>query len=512
MARQSPHAGGEAEEPVTAEVVIVGGGPVGMLLAHELALHGLRPLVVEKLPAPSGVSKAGTLHARTVESLHRRGLREAVQPRPARGGQSSVPFHFAGMFDLDLAEVSAEGPVIVGSPQAYAEHIFAERAARLGARILRGQECTGVHDEGDRVRVGLQGADGTRHEVTAHWVVGCDGVRSAVRRTAGIPFTGTPATVSALMGEVRLLDPWSAPAGWQRTPRGWTLVWLNPGGYSRVCTYDFRGPVPDRQAPVTFEELQQEMDRIAGRPVPMTDPHDLTRFSDAALQAEQYRSGRVLLAGDAAHAHFPMGGQGLNTGLQDAMNLGWKLAAEVRGWAPPGLLDTYHAERHPVAARVLYNVRAQVALMHPGVLTDSLRDLFRDLMHLPQVNDFLTGMLSATDIRYDVSAPGDALAGTFAPDLRLKTGQGATTLAALLHDGRPLLIHTPQAAGQVTPAAPWSDRLSVVEAVPEPSSALPAPALLVRPDGYILWSAPDHRTTRAPQLTEALTRWLGTPA
>ncbi|BAJ31610.1 MULTISPECIES: FAD-dependent monooxygenase [Kitasatospora] len=500
-----------ADEPVTSEVVIVGGGPVGMLLAHELALQGVRPLVLEKLPVPSGVSKAGTLHARTVETLHRRGLREAVQPRPVRGRQTSAPFHFAGMFDIDLAEVSQEGPVIVGSPQAYAEHVFAERAEALGARILRGQECTGLQDEGDRVRVELQGADGTRRQVTARWVVGCDGVRSAVRGAAGIPFTGTPATVSALMGEVRLLDPWSAPAGWQRTPRGWTLVWLNPVGHSRVCTYDFRGPAADRHAPVTFEELRAETERIAGRPVPMADARDLTRFSDAALQAESYRRGRVLLAGDAAHAHFPMGGQGLNTGLQDAVNLGWKLAAEVKGWAPPGLLDSYDTERRPVAARVLYNVRAQVALMHPGVLTDSLRELFRETMHLPQVNRFLTGMISGADIGYDVGLPDDALAGTFAPDLRLKTARGSTSLAALLADGRPLLIHTAQAAGPAELLAPWSDRLSVVEVVPESAAAMQAQALLIRPDGYVLWSAPGRRA-RTSGLVEVAAEWFGEPA
>ncbi|MDT0409599.1 MULTISPECIES: FAD-dependent oxidoreductase [Streptomyces] len=504
-------AAGPAAEPVTCEVVIVGGGPVGMLLAHELALQGVPPLVLEKLPTPSGVSKAGTLHARTVESLHRRGLREAVQPRPARGGQPSVPFHFAAMFDLDFAEVSGEGPVMVGSPQAYAEQVFAERAAALGARIVRGAECTGIEQEEDRVTVEVRDTSGTRHEVTTHWVVACDGVRSAVRRSAGIPFTGTPATVSALMGEVRLLDPWNAPTGWQRTPRGWTLVWLNPAGHSRVCTYDFRGPEQDRQAEVTFEELRAETERIAGHAVPMAEPRDLTRFSDAALQAERYRRGRVLVAGDAAHAHFPMGGQGLNTGLQDALNLGWKLAAEVQGWAPPGLLETYHTERHPAGARVLHNVRAQVALMNPQVLTTSLRELFREMMHLPQVNRFLSGMISATDTRYDVGVPGDRLAGAFAPDLPLDNAKGPTSLAALMTDGRPLLLHSAEAAEAAEVLKGWTDRVRVVEVHAKGPAPLPAPALLIRPDGYVLWSDPGG-AERVPTLTAVAEAWFGTPA
>lgn len=231
--------------------------------------------------------------------------------------------------------------------------MFADRATALGARIQRDSEVVGLVDTGDGVELEVRSTAGVTRRVTSSWVVGCDGARSAVRKLTGIPFVGTPGTVSALMGDVRLLDPHTAPMGWQRNDRGWTLFWVHPFGHSRVCTYDFRAAHADRGAPVTLAELRGEVERIAGVPVPMDSPGWLTRFTDAALLAEHYRRGRVLLAGDAAHVHFPVGGQGVNLGLQDAVNLGWKLAAEVEGWAPPNLLDTYHAERNPVAARVL---------------------------------------------------------------------------------------------------------------------------------------------------------------
>ncbi|GIG66304.1 FAD-dependent monooxygenase [Phytomonospora endophytica] len=493
------------------EVAVVGGGPVGMLLATELARLGVRTLVLERLTEPTGESKAGTLHARTAQTLDRRGLLEAVQPGPGLARTAPgrpVRFHFAGMFDLDLARVVNEGPALVGSPQAYAEEVFAALATRLGARIERGAEVVGLTQESDHVRLDVTGPDGTVRTVTASWVVGTDGARSAVRRLSGIPFTGTPATLSALMGEVRLTDLRDAPQGWVRTPRGWTMVWPNPYGLSRVATYDFRGPHPDRHSPVTIGELSGEMDRITGRPVPMDSPRWLTRFTDAALQAEEYRRGRVLLAGDAAHVHFPAGGQGLNLGLQDAVNLGWKLAAEVHGRAPGDLLGTYHRERHPVAARVLENVRAQVALMNPDPRVDSLRELFRELMHLDDVNVHLGGMISGADIAYDLGEPGDPFAGVFAPDLHLKTADTAVRLAELLRTGRPVLLDLADRPELRELAAAWSGHVDVVHATPE--EQVNAEALLVRPDGYLAYSARGG-DQEAARLRAALERWFGSP-
>ncbi|WP_345558767.1 FAD-dependent monooxygenase [Nonomuraea rosea] len=472
------------------DVAVVGGGPVGMLLAAELGLQGVRPLVLERHPAPPGESKAGTLHARTAQSLDRRGLLEAV----GRTTYGSVSFHFSGMFGLDLGAVTEGGPSIVGSPQAWAEQVFARRAAALGAEIRRGQEVTGLVQHDDHVVLTVNG-----REVAARYVVGADGARSAVRKAAGIPFTGTGARVAALMGDVRLLDPYGVPPGYTRTPRGWIIVWLNPAGHSRITTYDFRAPHADREAPVTLEELQAAAEHITGRPVPMAGPRGLSRYGDAALQAETYRAGRVLLAGDAAHVHFPWGGQGLNTGLEDAFNLGWKLAAEVRGTAPGGLLDSYHAERHPVAARVLWNVRAQTALADPDPAVDPLRELFAELMRFDEVNEYLSGMISAVDTTYDVGVPG---AGRMAPDLELKTADGDVLhLAETLHGGRALLLDLAGRDDLAETAARWGSRVDVLRARADHE----ADALLVRPDGYVAWTS----AARGHSLEAALERWFG---
>ncbi|MFF9815280.1 FAD-dependent monooxygenase [Streptomyces sp. NPDC014006] len=495
---------------VDTQVAVVGGGPVGMLLARELALLGVRVTVLEKLPAPTGESKAGTLHARTAQTLHRRGLLKAVQPGPPAPpvGRGPVPFHFSGMFDLDLSRVVTEGPVMVGSPQAWAQEVFAAEAERLGALIRRDRELVGLDEEADAIRLTVRDARGVTDTLRASWVVGADGARSAVRRLTGIPFTGTPARVGALIGEVRLLDPARAPQGWQRNPRGWTLVWLNLFGRSRVCTYDFRGPHPDRQAPVTLDEFRAEVERIAGHPVPMDSPSWLTRFSDAALQAEHYRVGRVLLAGDAAHVHFPAGGQGVNLGLQDAVNLGWKLAAEVHGWAPAGLLDTYETERAPIAEAVLENVRAQVALMDPDPRMDSLRTLFARMMHFDDVNQYLGGMISGVDVHYDTGRAGDPLAGRFAPDVLLKTGDSVTGLSELLHSARPLLLLLADSEDLLKAAEPWRFRVNVVAATA--TEQMGTDALLVRPDGYIAWSARGDAGD-AETLAGALGCWFGDP-
>ncbi|REE99529.1 FAD-dependent monooxygenase [Thermomonospora umbrina] len=467
------------------DVAVVGGGPVGMLVAAEVALQGVRPVVLERLAEPGGESKAGTLHARTAQSLDRRGLLEAVG-RPVYGG---VGFHFSGMFGLDLGRVVEDGPTLVGSPQAWAEHVFAERALESGAEIRRGQEVTGLVQHDDRVTLTVNG-----REVDARYVVGADGARSVVRKAAGIAFTGTEARVAALMGAVRLPD--DLPGGWHRTPRGWLLVWPARSGRGRITTYDYRGPHADRQAPVTLDELRAAAEYIAGRPIPMSDPQFLSRYGDAALQAETYRRGRVLLAGDAAHVHFPWGGQGLNTGLEDAFNLGWKLAAEVRGTAPRGLLDTYHSERHPVAARVLWNVRAQNALAHPDPAVDPLRELFAELMRFDQVNEHLSGMVSGVRTVYDVGVPG---AGHMAPDMVLHVDGRTVRLVELLRAARPLLLDL----------ADRDDLVEVVEGGPvsvvraKAERREPTDALLVRPDGYVAWAGGDVASLR-----RAVARWF----
>ncbi|GAA0958885.1 FAD-dependent monooxygenase [Kribbella koreensis] len=481
------------------DVVVVGAGPVGSLLTAELALQGVRVGLLEALAAPTGRSKAGTLHARTAQVLERRGLLDLVAVN--QSGAGPVPFHFAGMFDLDLAEVVDEGPAIVGSPQAYAERVFAEQAVIRGAEVLRGEEVLDVTDHGDHVSV--QTAEG---RFTARYVVGCDGPRSAVRKSAGIPFTGTEATVAAMMGEVRLLDPYNAPQGWQRNARGWTMVSASAAGPSRIFAYDFRGPHENRDEPLTLQEFSQTVDYLASRHVPMTDGGWLARFGDAALQAEQYRKGNVFVAGDAAHVHFPAGGQGVNLGLQDALNLGWKLAAAVHGWAPDGLLDTYHSERHPIGARVLWNVRAQVALMQPDPRVDWLRDLFRELMGLDQVNEYLGRMISGMDVAYDVGLPDAPLAGELAPDLRLKTSDGITSVARLQHEGKAFLLDLAGRSDLQAVAAGRSDRLTVLTA--NASSWVGTDALLVRPDGYVAWSA-RGRDDDPITLDRAIARWFG---
>lgn len=496
---------------VDTEVAVVGGGPVGTLLARELALLGIDVTVLEQLAEPSGISKASTLHARTAQTLDRRGLLEAVQPghrAASRAVRGPVPFHFGALFDLDLSRVVDEGPVLVGSPQAWAQEVFAAEATRLGARVRRDAELVALEEHPGHVSLHTRSARGASRTLTARWVVGADGARSAVRRLSGIRFLGDGPTVAALMGEVRLLEPGRAPGGWRRTPRGWTLLWTNPFGLSRVCTYDFRGPHGDRSAPVAIDELRDEVERIAGVPVPMDSPAWISRFSDASLQAERYRKGRILLAGDAAHVHFPAGGQGVNLGLQDAVNLGWKLAAEIRGRAPAGLLDTYHSERHRVAAAVLHNVRAQVALMDPDPRTDALRELFSELMRFDEVNTYLSAMVTGTGVTYDTGArPADPLAGRLVPSLPLKTADGPATLAELLHDGRPLLLDLAGHTGLRTVAAPWADRVDVVTATAA-TGAWGADAVLLRPDGYAVWSAlGDDRD--AEELRAALTRWFG---
>ncbi|MFD8593095.1 FAD-dependent monooxygenase [Streptomyces sp. NPDC059637] len=485
------------------DVAVVGGGPVGMLLACELGLHGVRTVVVERSPSTVDQPKAGTLHARTVQSLVRRGL---LRPE----GRPVSPFHFAGLPGLTIAAPSVEGAPVVGRAQSDLERAFEHRARRLGAHVLRGHLLRDVRQERDRVLADVDGPDGPL-SLSAAYLVGADGARSTVRERAGFDSETCPPTVAALLGQVRLTDPMGTPPGWHLTPRGWTVINVNPWGYSRVITFDFSGPHADRHAPLHLDELRATASRIAGHDIPMTDAVFLSRFSDFARLARDYRRGRVLLAGDAAHVHFPVGGQGLNLGLQDAFNLGWKLALTVRGRAGDGLLDTYHDERRPAGRRVVDNTRAQLALMRPGAELDPLRELFAELLGLDQVRAHLGDMISAQETAYPAPPGGSPWEGRFLPNLPLERADGPGTagagdLAGLLVAGRPVLLVLGGRGAYGADAASYADVVDTVHArtpVPE----LPWDAVLLRPDGYVAWAS-----DAAEGLAGALRRWFGEPA
>jgi 2-polyprenyl-6-methoxyphenol hydroxylase-like FAD-dependent oxidoreductase len=496
-----------SDHDTAADVLVVGGGPVGMLLAAELGTQGVDTLVLERNPVTVDQPKAGTLHARTVQSLARRGyLRTSADWDPR--ARVVDGFHFAGMPGLRIAAPANEGPPIAGQTQADLERVFELRATRLGVRVRRGHEVVRVTQDENATMATVVTAHGETYRATARFLVGADGARSVVRAQSEVDSETHPATIAALLGQVRLLDPFGTPRGWHRTERGWLVVNNNPAGYSRVITFDFGGPHADRHAPLTLAELRAQASRIAGHDVPMTDAVFLSRFSDFSRLVTRYRIGRILLAGDAAHVHFPVGGQGLNLGLQDAFNLGWKLAATVSGTARADLLDTYHAERHPAARRVIDNTRAQAALMNPDPALDPLRDLFTDLMRLDDVAAYLGDMISDQEVRYP-ARDGNRYAGEFLPNVALGTESGDRSLTELLTPGRPLLIILDLAADELAcTAAPWAGRVSVVRG--HCAHELPWRAALVRPDGYLAWAQPGPGSD-VDGLRAALLTWFGPP-
>ncbi|USQ86655.1 FAD-dependent monooxygenase [Streptomyces phaeoluteigriseus] len=498
---------------LTTDVVVVGGGPVGLMLAGELRAGGVEALVLEKLVEPVGHDRAGALHIRTVETLDLRGLLD----RFLEGTQVAKGLPFAGIFTqgLDFGLVDTRHPYTALVPQSRTEALLAEHAREAGAEIRRGHEVTGLRQDAEAVEVTVAGPSGP-YRVRARYAVGCDGGRSTVRRLAGIGFPGTEATVRALIGYVTTPER-EVPRRWERTPDGILVLAFPPeGGLGRVVVIEYgHSPAAD-EGPVTLEDLDAAVARVRGTPLTLTEPVSwLSRFGDASRQAKRYRSGRVLLAGDAAHVHFPIGGQGLNTGLQDAVNLGWKLAARVRGWGSEELLDTYHDERHPVAERVLLNTRAQLALMRPDEQhTTPLRGFVEELLGTDEVNRYFTGMITGTDVRYATFAPAAPArphpwAGRFAGGLVLSGPSGEPVpVAELLRSARPLLLDLAGRADLREATRPWSDRVSVVagEATVEP----PAQALLVRPDGYVAWAGSPAAT--ADELRASLARWFGPPA
>ncbi len=475
-----------SEEPETildVDVVVAGGGPTGMMLACELALSGVRTVVLEREPERPGFCRGFNLNARSVELLDRRGIAE----RFLADGWRVPVVGFAGLeTPLSLAELATDHRYTLGIPQTRIEELIEQRACELGVAIRRGHEVATLKQDMSGTTVGVHGPRGD-YFLRAAYLAGCDGGRSTVRKLAGIAFPGTESTGSWLLGDVALTDPASLPVGSHRTSGGSVVVIPRPG-YVRVITAEPERPA-NRDAPVTLDEFKRAVSRALGRDVEMTEPRWLTRFGDAARQAEHYVSGRVVLAGDAAHIHPPAGAQGLNVGLQDAFNLGWKLAATVHGWAPPGLLESYHTERHAAGAQVLVQTLAQVALATPGEKFDALRKLFADLAAFEPVRRYLTETVTGIGACYDIRSDNPhPLLGRMAPNLPLKTGEKTTTVAALLHAGRAVFLNLASCSDLQDAVSGWSDRVDTVVANGPEDFGIDA--LFIRPDGYITWIAP----------------------
>ncbi|WP_282793570.1 FAD-dependent monooxygenase [Streptomyces sp. CC224B] len=469
-------------------VVIAGAGPVGLWLAAELRLGGAEVTVLEQRPEPSPHSKALTVHPRTLEVLAARG---AVEPFLAEGLRNPTG-HFGSLDDrLDFSGLDTRFPFTLLLPQARTEALLERHARAAGADVRRGHRLTDLAEHASGVRVGATGPEGA-YTLDAAYVVGCDGTRSTVRTAAGIDFPGTPATVWGWLGDVVLDEPPAGSAFSVGTSRGGLMCVPLPGGAHRFVGHTPDDRRADWPGEFTFEELRANVLRITGRDFGMRDPRWLSRFGNAARQAAAYRAGRVLLAGDAAHMHFPAGGVGLNVGVQDAANLGWKLAAVARGAADERLLDTYHRERHPVGAALLATTRAQTALM-TAYSSDglALRALLSEAVAtVPAFSRKLAEGLTALDVAYDTAystpytpADGDGadrhpLTGRRAPDLRLTED---LRLYDLLRAGRPVLLDFGGHDGGTWPEAVVHQGPPVTD---RPDWAGVGSAL-IRPDGHV---------------------------
>lgn len=473
------------------DVILSGGGPTGMMLASELRLHGVDVLVLEKDEAPGEAVRSLGLHVRSIEIMDQRGLLDRFLAHGQQYRQGVG--RFAGIDQAQPLVLDTAHNYILGIPQPVTDRLLAERAAELGAHIRRGCELTGVEQDQDEVRVELSG--GTR--LRSRWLVGCDGGRSLVRRLAGIGFPGEPATTEWILGEVAVTAPAAELAEVaevvRRTTKGFGIGPAGNGLYRAVVPA--AAVAEDRSVPPTLAEFRTQLRAYAGTDFGVHSPRSLSRFSDATRLAEQYRAGRVFLAGDAAHVHPPLGGQGLNLGIQDAFNLGWKLAAEVRGWAPDSLLDSYHAERHPVGEDVLTLTRAQSELISAEPGPQAVRRLLTELMDFDDVRGFLAGKVTAIGVRYDFGE-GPELLGKRLRDLPLSRGR----LYQLMRGGRGLLLD--QTGG--LSVAGWTDR---VDCVADVSRELDAPAVLLRPDGHVAWLGQDQ-----DDLLEHLPTWFGAAA
>jgi 3-(3-hydroxy-phenyl)propionate hydroxylase len=480
-------------------VVIAGGGPTGLMLAGELALAGVDIAIVERRATQElDGARARGLHTRTIEVLDQRGIADRFLSQ----GQTYPVASFSHV-PLDLSDFPTRHNYVLGLLQDRFEEILAEWVGELPVSFYRGREVTGFAQDDTGVDVEISDGEPQR----AGFLVGCDGARSLIRKAAGIEFPGWDPSVSSLIAEVEMRE--QPELGIRYDEKGTQAIGPLEDGkrFGVVVSDHYAG----QTAEPTLRDLSEALVAVWGTDYGVHSPTRLSRFTDLTRQAASYRDGRVLIAGDAAHVHYPVGGQGLNVGVQDAVNLGWKLAQVVRGTSPEGLLDTYQAERHPVAARVLQNTMAQTALTRSDARLDALRDTISELLSMDEPRKRFAAMITGLDIRYDLGE-GHPLLGRRMPDLDLATPSGPVRVFTLLHEARPVLLDLGERGG--LDITPWADRVRQVEAdhvgtfeLPA-VGAVPAPtAVLVRPDGHVAWVG-EHTQEGLP---DALATWFGRP-
>ncbi|MFI6166029.1 FAD-dependent monooxygenase [Nocardia sp. NPDC051052] len=506
------------------DVVISGAGPNGLMLAGELALAGVHAIVLDELSAPSAQPKANGLIGQVIRLLDMRGLyHEFGGPR---GAPQPLPFYFFSGLPLSFAELADNPMAALGLPQPKLVRLLEKWTAGLGVDIRWGHRLVGLTQQADGVDVTVAGPEGD-YRLGTRYLIGADGGKSFVRKQVGIEFPGYTATDSiARMGHVWLPDELRTgdggievpgfgrlPFGHNRLERGGFIFAELEPGRPLIASVEFGGETVPEGTPMTIEELRASVRRVLGVDLPIEAPHGpgphaLRRIDNQnTRQAERYREGNVFLVGDAAHVHSGMGGPGLNLGLQDAANLGWKLAATINGWAPAGLLDTYHAERHPVGVRVMMSSLAQTALFAPGPEVTAMRTLLGELLEQPENTAYIARLMSGSDTRYETGDP-HPLAGRMVPDLTLETSDGTQRVAELLRKARPVLLTLTDNPAITEVAAGWRDR---VDTIPATTTNAPAAALLIRPDGYVAWASNVAEQSYLDHLRTALTRWFGAP-
>ncbi len=511
-------------ETDAAPVVISGAGPTGLMLAAELCLGGVTPVVLERLPQVSIIPKGNGLYGQIVPVLDYRGLLE-----PMRAGTTycgPVPSWSFGPLQLDLARLGTSPLHVLALPQRKIEERLAERLTALGGTVRREHQLRSFTQHDDHALIDVSGPDGD-YQLRAGYLAGCDGARSAVRKQAGIEFPGVTSAETSRIGRVRLpatmivagTGEMEVPGAGRLQPGAMKMAaggrisimpltaldsGAEPGLYI-VATFE-EDPDVDPETPMTIEELAASVQRVLGAELPMTDPQWLTRTIGHSRIAETFLAGRVLLAGDAAH--LAGAGGSLNAGLQDAINLGWKLAAQVQGRAPAGLLDSYHAERHAAARRAQLVTRAQRALGASGEYADALRELVGELLTYAEPLRHVGELIEGSAVRYDVAAgqPQHPLAGLLAPDLALVTADGRTRVAELMRAGRPMLVDFTPDGSAGTAAAALSARVPVIAALATNPPA-PADAMLIRPDAIVAWASGPGAADPAAGLAEAVSRW-----